>query len=186
MIRKIGHALNKIYLSRVGFWILAASIGLVLGFLGSRAISLTRITGDSMEPLLHNGQYMIINRLSYIFDDPSRNDIVVCKLPFVEENVVKRVVGIPGDTIDIIDAQVYLNRELLIEDYIKEPMENRQHKLYNELIPDTNIYDYLNRDIILEKDEYFIMGDNRNNSLDSRIVGAVDKDMIWGKIIIFK
>ncbi len=130
----------------------------------------TSIVGDSMEPMLGNGQEILINRVIYRLSSPKRGDVVVF-LPNGNEKshyYVKRVVGLPGETIHIQDGSVYVDGALLEED-----------DAYDQMI-DSGI---AQNDLALGSDEFFVLGDNRNSSEDSRSgnIGAVRKKDIIGK-----
>ena len=123
----------------------------------------------SMENTIMPGDRLIGNRLSYIKDGPERGDVVVFKYPDDEkETYVKRVIGLPGETVQIVDGQVYINGQLLQGDMGWEPIESAG------LASDP---------VILNEDEYFVLGDNRNDSSDSRVpsVGNVAKSSIIGR-----
>ena len=115
----------------------------------------TMVSGDSMYPYLHNKDQLIMDKLSYRFHDPERFDIVV--FPVVrdgkEEYYIKRVIGLPGETVQIIDGYVYINGEKLDENYGAEVMNDAGRAA---------------EPITLGDDEYFVLGDNRNRSDDSR------------------
>ena len=136
------------------------AVYLVIHFVGQR----TQVQGSSMEPNL------IVDKISYRFHDPERFDIVV--FPFrYEENIfyIKRVIGLPGETIRIDEkGNILINGEILEESYGKEVIQS-PGRAYEE--------------IVLADDEYFLMGDNRNNSTDSRdpSVGNVRRDEIVGR-----
>lgn len=130
----------------------------------------TSVIGDSMEPALHNGQEILMNRILYRISRPDRGDVVVF-LPNGNQNshlYVKRVVGLPGETVQIKEGSVYIDGVLLEES-----------ELFDK-ISDPGI---AQNEILLESDEYFVLGDNRNSSEDSRSgnIGAVRKDSIIGK-----
>ena len=130
----------------------------------------TSIVGDSMEPMMGNGQEILINRVIYRLSSPKRGDVVVF-LPNGNEKshyYVKRVVGLPGETIHIQDGSVYVDGALLEED-----------DAYDQMI-DSGI---AQNDLALGSDEFFVLGDNRNSSEDSRSgnIGAVRKKDIIGK-----
>lgn len=130
----------------------------------------TSVVGDSMEPALYNGQEILINRFIYRLSSPKRGDVVVF-LPNGNQNThyyVKRIVGLPGEKIQIMNGRLYIDGEMLEED-----------ELYDK-ISDPGIAE---NEITLESDEYFVLGDNRNSSEDSRSgnIGAVKKNTIIGK-----
>lgn len=130
----------------------------------------TSVIGSSMEPTLANGQEILIDRFSYFFVSPGRGDVVVF-LPNGNENshyYVKRLIGLPGDTISIQDGYVMINGILYEEDGKYDKMEDGG-------IAET--------EITLGEDEYFVLGDNRNNSEDSRSsnVGIVMRSYMIGK-----
>lgn len=130
----------------------------------------TSVVGDSMEPGLYNGQEVLINRVIYRLSSPKRGDVIVF-LPNGNQNThfyVKRVVGLPGETIQIRDGSVYVDGVLLEED---ETFDR---------IADPGI---AANELQLAVDEYFVLGDNRNSSEDSRSgnIGPVRKDTIAGK-----
>ena len=133
-------------------------------FIGMR----TSVIGVSMENTLYSGQQVLVNRLSYLVFGPKEGDIIVFT-PNGSRNThfyVKRVVAVPGDTISIKDGKLYVNKENVDYGYDK--------------IMDAGI---LENELTLEPGEYFVMGDNCNNSEDSRSgnIGPVSKEMIEGK-----
>ena len=130
----------------------------------------TSVIGDSMEPVLWNGQEILINRIGYKLSTPKRGDVVVF-LPNGNENshyYVKRVIGLPGEKVLIENGNVYINGQLLDED-------DTYDKISDAGIAQTELE--------LGNDEYFVLGDNRNSSEDSRSgnIGPVNKDTIIGK-----
>ena len=149
------------------FWMFAVSFAalvLVLLF-GMR----TSMIGVSMEPSLYNSQEVFINKISYLVFAPGRGDVVVFQ-PNGNENshyYIKRVIGLPGETVQIRNGQVYINGEVL-DDYTFDKIEDAGLA--------ENPY-------LLGEDEYFVMGDNRNNSEDSRSgnIGAIHRDYIIGR-----
>ena len=123
-----------------------------------------RIEQVSMQPTLHEGEYVIVDKVSYLLHPPDRGDIIVFKHP--GEDLIKRVIGLPGDTIEIRGGRVYINGSVLNEPYIKEP-----------------ILSTLSAQKI-EAGRYFEMGDNRNNSSDSRAFGPIPAGDIIGRAAI--
>ncbi len=128
------------------------------------------VAGDSMKPVLQNGDVVLINRLSYRLGSPKRGDLIVFK-PNGNENAhdyIKRVVGLPGETVSILEGEIYIDGEKLSETYETTPLT------------DTGL---AAEPITLEKDEFFVLGDDRQNSEDSRDsdVGNVKRSDITGK-----
>lgn len=125
-----------------------------------------RIQGDSMWPTLETGQCVLVERVSYRFSEPKRGDIVVFEYPRApQEDFVKRIIGLPGDTVEITGGQVYINGEPLEEPYVH----------------DQPTLAYRPIRITLGLDEYFVMGDNRNASSDSRSWGPLPRRNIIGR-----
>lgn len=130
-----------------------------------------KVPSGSMENTVMTGDRLIANRLSYVFSDPQRFDIVVFKFPDDESKLyIKRIIGMPGDTVVIRNNQIYINGsdEPLDDSFIREPM-NTGDAIYK-----------------VPEDSYFMMGDNRNNSSDSRFWNNtfVKKEKILGKAAV--
>lgn len=142
------------------------AVYLVIHFVGQR----TQVLGSSMEPKLSSKDNLIVDKISYRFHDPERFDIIV--FPFrYEDNTyyIKRIIGLPGETVRIDEeGNILINGEVLSENYGKEVIES-PGRAYEE--------------IKLGDDEYFVMGDNRNNSTDSRdpSVGNIRREEIIGR-----
>lgn len=126
----------------------------------------TVVYGSSMQPVLREKQRLVVDKLTYRFREPTRNDIIVLDLDTVDEMLVKRVIGLPGETIDIRAGNIYINNEPL--------REQLAHELSRPpLFP---------HPIELGPSEYYVLGDNRSNSNDSRAFGSVQRHEVVGKI----
>lgn len=139
---------------------------LVIHFVGQR----TQVSGSSMEPKLSNNDNLIVDKITYRFKDPERYDIIVFPFEY-EDNTyyIKRIIGLPGETVYIDkEGNIYINDTVLEEAYGREIIRE-PGRAYEP--------------ITLGDDEYFVMGDNRNNSTDSRdpSVGNIKKDRIIGR-----
>jgi signal peptidase I len=123
----------------------------------------SQVNGSSMEPTLHNGQYLIISKIAYWVRPPERGDIIVLRPPGdVGEDYIKRVIGLPGERIEVRDGKVWVDGVLLDEPYI------------------SNLPDYP-ESWDLGEGEYVVLGDNRNNSDDSHKWGPLARESIVGK-----
>lgn len=139
---------------------------LVVTYVGQR----TKVSGASMEPTLEDGDNLIVDKISYRFSDPERFDIIVFPFRYEEKTYyIKRIIGLPGETVYIDEeGTIYIDGEALAENYGKEVITD-PGRAYEP--------------VTLGDDEYFVMGDNRNNSQDSRdpVVGNIHKSEIIGK-----
>ncbi len=130
------------------------------------------VSGASMENTFDNGDYLIIDQLTYHFNDPKRGDVIIFRYPKDPSKFfIKRIIGIPGDTINIEDNVVTLTTstgasQILDEPYVKA-MNNNNH--YN---------------VTLDEGNYFVMGDNRDRSSDSRVWGVLDRENIIGRTFL--
>ena len=130
------------------------------------------VSGSSMVPTFENGNYLIIDKMSYKLSDPKRDDIAVFRSPNDQTKFyIKRVIGLPNETVDIKGSVVIITNEkhplgfTLDEPYVKNISNNTTHSK-------------------LKDDEYFVMGDNRSGSSDSRYWGAVKKEFITGRVFL--
>lgn len=146
------------------------AVAIIVAFLFTRFIIVNaQVPSGSMENTILTGDRLIGFRLAYLFHEPERGDIVIFKYPDDEsQNFVKRVIGIPGDVINIRNGYVYVNGEMLEENYIREPMNSDGEDLT----------------YVVPSGSYFMLGDNRNNSKDSRYWTNtfVSKDKIIAKV----
>ena len=144
-------------------------VAFVLAIFVLDCFKISVVSGESMDNTLHDGQKLILGMHTYDFKSIERGDIVVCYAEQLNESIVKRVIGRPGDHLVIEDNKVYINDELLEENYIKAPMKTED------------------LDVEIPEGKLFVMGDNRNESGDSRwdAVGLIDiEEDLQGKIIL--
>jgi signal peptidase I len=138
----------------------------VILFIGINAVSARiRVDGSSMEPTLRSGEFVIVNKLAYKFGDPTQGNIVVFHFPRdPEQEYIKRVIGLPGDQVNINQGKVYVNDRLVDEPYIaaKPAYEGTW------IVPEAHL---------------FVLGDNRNNSSDSHNWGTVPQEYVVGKAV---
>ena len=150
-------------------WARSIGIALVIAiFINTFLFRTTRVKGDSMNPTLREKDRMISIKASLYFQNPSRADVIVFKIPNSEnKSYIKRVIGIEGDRITILGGNVYLNDELLTEDYIEEGIYTDTEDVNSWIVP---------------KDELVVLGDNRapGGSYDSRSFGTIPVDSVKG------
>ena len=152
--------------------LLALAVGL---FIRRYVLCFTRIQGRSMLSTLRNGQWAFVTRFDYLLGRPRRGDIVICffpgrmmkRLPFLRQMMVKRVVGLPGEAVAFEEGRVLIDGQPL-----KEPYLDPQHTRRRSTRPP----------ITLGPDQYFVLGDNRDASHDSRAVGPLQRRMIVGRV----
>ena len=131
------------------------------------------ISGSSMEPNFHNGEYILTNKIMYKLKDPKRGDVVIFKSPKNPEiDYIKRVIGVPGETVTLIAGQYYINGKLLEEPYeFNKPMFGGSFLHENEPVE-------------VPPGEYFVSGDNRPGSSDSREFGFIQKEAFIGQAFL--
>jgi signal peptidase I len=123
-----------------------------------------RVLGHSMDSTLENDQFLVVNKLGYRLGEPERGDIIVFRDPRSDERkLIKRVIGLPGDVLQVQDGQVFINGQRLDEPYVENPGRYSQ-----EATP-------------IPEGMYFVLGDNRNNSSDSHNWGTLARDRVVGK-----
>lgn len=144
---------------------------LVITFVGQR----TEVDGSSMEPMLSDEDNLLVDKLSYRFREPERFDIIVFAFQYKEDTYyIKRIIGLPGETVQIDEeGNIYINGEILEEGYGREVIKAENIGLAKD-------------PIVIGEDEYFVLGDNRNNSTDSRspLVANVKRKDIIGRAFV--
>ncbi len=158
-------------------WVLTLAFAALLALLiNSFVFFFARVEGNSMLGTLKDGEVLFVWRAGYVFGQPQRGDIVICHYPKTKDGgyldqkntcYVKRVIGLPGDTVSIRQGTVYINGEALKESYLETERIDSQSM----------------EAVVLEEGEYFLMGDNRSDSTDSRRMGAVERGKILGKAV---
>lgn len=123
-----------------------------------------RIESVSMEPNLHPGEYVLVEKISYALGQPQRGDIIVFHHPRGERDLIKRVIGLPGETLEVRAGQVWIDGTALTEPYVSAALVGSGRWT-------------------LGPAQYFVMGDNRNNSSDSRSWGPLEREYIVGKTV---
>lgn len=154
LLRAFGELMQTLFIAGLLF--------LAVNFVTARI----RVEGNSMEPSLHNGEFVVVNRLAYRTHPPERGDIVVFHFPLDHDRrFIKRVIGEPGDVVRIQDGRVQINGELLHEPYISSPP-------------------HYQGEWSVGQDQVFVLGDNRNNSSDSQNWGMLPMNEIIGKAVL--
>lgn len=165
--KKKKSAIREVFGWLIYLIILVTVAFLIIHFVGERTV----VSGESMVPTLQDGDNLVVDKLSYRFRNPKRFEIVVFPFQYQKDTYyIKRIIGLPGETVQIYDGIVYINGKPLKESYGNQPIRNPG------LASET---------ITLGEDEYFVLGDNRNNSADSRepSVGNIHKKDIIGRAL---
>lgn len=128
------------------------------------------VVGNSMHPTYKNGEYLMANKITYKFAQPQRGDVIIFQYSDTQD-FIKRVIGVPGDTVMIKDGDYYINGDKL----------NESSYLADSVITNCGSYIHEGQEITVAADQYFVSGDNRPNSSDSREFGPISKEKIKGK-----
>jgi signal peptidase I len=132
------------------------------------------VDGPSMLPTLHDRDQMIVNKASYYFNDPERFDIVVFHASS-QKDFIKRVIGVPGEHVAVIDNVLHINGEPVEEDFLMD-------EAYSDSVRnDFSLEELPGQHEVIPEGEYLVLGDNRSNSTDSRMIGLISEDEIVGK-----
>lgn len=133
-----------------------------------------KVSGSSMFPNLHHGDYLITDKLSYRFNPPQRGQIIVFKNPREEsQDYIKRIIGLPGEKVKVQDGHIYVDGKTLKESYLSP-----------EIITNPGAFLQEGQEIAVEKERYLVVGDNRPASSDSREWGFITKEEIIGKAFL--
>ena len=158
-------------------WML--KIGLLRRFANLLSAARFVVQGDSMVPTLENGQYILVSKLAYLLSNPSRGDVVVLRHPDRNgRTYIKRIVGLPGDQVNVEVGDIYIDGNILGDLRRTEDAALWEN---GDLGATIGPRDPLDQGWILKENQYFVAGDNRSASDDSRTFGPVDRNMILGK-----
>lgn len=139
-------------------------------FFSRMVVTAVEVKGASMAPTLAAGDRFLLNRFAYLHREPQRGELVVLKDPETGELIVKRIVGMPCETVIMKSDAAYVNGRPLFEPYVSKNAPNERTPL--------------GKATVIPRDHYFVLGDNRNRSVDSREFGAVSRDRIIGVITL--
>jgi len=142
-------------------------------FLNCFVIGFICVNGESMEPNLKDGSYVLVLKNGYLLSEPQRFDVIVFPYRYRNDRYyMKRIIGLPGEVVHIHDGMIFINGEVLVESYGLAEIEDARGA---------------GEPIMLAADEYFVLGDNRNNSTDSRDtdIGNITKEDITGKVLMW-
>lgn len=130
-----------------------------------------KIKGASMEPNFPNGEYLLTDKLTYRFREPERGEVIVFEAPATDgEEFIKRIIGLPGESLSIREGKIFINGSRLVENYLSDTLQTNPGAFMKA-----------GKEIIVPPDNFIVLGDNRPSSSDSRTWGYVSKDKITGR-----
>lgn len=171
----------------------SVTMAIIISFVIFSIITPSEVDGPSMEPTFYNGERVYTDRLPQWFSTTdfgkaagwsySRGDVIVFFKPTLGSSLIKRIVGLPGDTIRIQEGKIYVNGQLLVEDYLPSDTFTKSGNLkegqeYKVQIEETDV----NGNKVINQDVFFVMGDNRAVSNDSRFIGFIKREWMQGKV----
>jgi len=171
-----GFALDKFLLEFIQSIVLALSVFVLFYLFVAQP---NEVKGNSMHPNFKNGEYLLTEKISYQFGDPQRGDVVIFKAPASEPcaeeecEYIKRVIGVPGDRVMLMEGDVYVNGEMLTQDFLPEMLYSSPGEYMEEGV-----------EKVVPEGQYLCFGDNRPNSRDGREFGPIDRDLIIGKAFL--
>lgn len=175
---------SKLY-KEIVEWIKAIIFAIVLVFiLKTFLFSPFLVVGDSMKPNFQNGERVIVNLLTYRFNEPEAGDVIVLDVPEEDRRFIKRIIGVPGDKVELKGDQLFINDKLVEEPYLREAIAESaaRGETYNG---EGAWFDFPNARVegnIVPEGYYFVLGDNRSDSTDSRIIGFRKEEDIIGRV----
>ncbi len=153
-------------------WIVSIACALVAVFIiRTFLFTIIRVDGPSMSDTLLDRDRLIVSVFDMKLHGPDRFDVIICKYPDRNDQYVKRVIGLPGETLEVKSGVLYIDGEMIEEPFLSDERTARFDRASNSFGP-----------IVIPEGEYFVMGDNRDNSNDSRSVGTITGDMVIGKV----
>lgn len=160
-------------------WIVPIVVAIVIAFVVRQyLIAPVTVKGESMEPTYHdNDRVMIFKPGSLDYDD-----VIVFQSPVEDDHYIKRVIGLPGDHVEVKDEQLYVNGKKVAEPYIADTAKQYEKDTGVQYTEDFTMDD-VTGEMKVPKDSYFVLGDNRPNSSDSRMYGFINKDAVDGKVL---
>lgn len=130
-----------------------------------------KIKGDSMQPNFPDGEYLLTDKVTYRFGEPKRGDVIVFKAPTGNgDEFIKRIIGLPGETVSITNGNIYINEKLLDEPYLSDELYTSSASFLSE-----------GKKVAVPEESYLVFGDNRPRSSDSRVFGFITKEDITGR-----